>query len=71
MAPAVNILALTYTGVIFEEVSTTHYNNDSFYEDKAINNLDRSERKTAVDHWGRFQLEPKDAGGNTPAGSSG
>jgi len=51
------------TGVIFEEVSTTHYNNDSFYEDKAINKLERSERKTAVDHWGRFQL---DAATDTP-----
>jgi len=44
------------TGVIFEEVSTTHYNDDSFYEDKQINKLERSERKTVVDNWGRFQL---------------
>ena len=44
------------TGVIFEEVSTTHYNDDSFYEDKQINKLKRSERKTTVDNWGRFQL---------------
>jgi sialic acid synthase SpsE/D-lyxose ketol-isomerase len=46
------------TGVIFEEVSTTHYNNDSFYKDKAINQLKRTERKTVVDHWGRFQVQP-------------
>jgi len=46
----------TDAGVIFEEVSTTHYNEDSFYEDKRINKLSRSERKTEVDHWGRFQL---------------
>jgi len=46
----------TDTGVIFEEVSTTHYNDDSFYEDKRINRLERSQRKTAVDNWGRFQL---------------
>ncbi len=46
----------TDTGVIFEEVSTTHYNDDSFYEDKRINKLSRAERKTEVDHWGRFQL---------------
>ncbi len=46
----------TDTGVIFEEVSTTHYNNDSFYADKRINKLARSERKTMVDHWGRFQI---------------
>ncbi|MCZ6784305.1 MAG: N-acetylneuraminate synthase family protein [Proteobacteria bacterium] len=46
----------TETGVIFEEVSTTHYNDDSFYADKRINKLERHERKTVVDHWGRFQL---------------
>ncbi len=46
----------TKTGVIFEEVSTTHYNNDSFYEDQAINKLERHQRKTVVDNWGRFQL---------------
>ena len=46
----------TDNGVIFEEVSTTHYNNDSFYADKRINKLPRSERKTVVDHWGRFQI---------------
>jgi len=44
------------SGVIFEEVSTTHFNNDSFYEDKQINKLERAERKTVVDNWGRFQL---------------
>jgi N-acetylneuraminate synthase len=46
----------TDIGVIFEEVSTTHYNDDSFYEDKTINKMQRSERKTVVDNWGRFQL---------------
>jgi len=45
------------TGCVFEEVSTTHFNNDSVYRDAAINRLQRSERKTIVDHWGRFQLE--------------
>ncbi len=44
------------TGVIFEEVSTTHYSDDSIYEDQKINKLSREERKTQVDHWGRFQL---------------
>jgi sialic acid synthase SpsE/mannose-6-phosphate isomerase-like protein (cupin superfamily) len=44
------------TGVIFEEISTTHYNDDSFYEDKAINRKTREERKTAVNHWGRYQI---------------
>lgn len=45
----------TDTGCIFEEVSTTHYDNDSCYKDKAINRMSRSDRKTVVDHWGRFQ----------------
>lgn len=51
------------TGVVFEEVSTTLFNGDSFYEDKRINKLSRAERKTVVDHWGRFQLD----GAVTPA----
>ncbi len=46
----------TETGCVFEEVSTTHFNNDSVYRDPAINRMDRSDRKTTVDHWGRFQL---------------
>jgi N-acetylneuraminate synthase len=46
----------TEEGVIFEEISTTHYNSDSYYRDKRINRMAREERKTAVDHWGRFQL---------------
>ena len=35
-------------GCIFEEVSTTSYNNDSFYLDKTIKNKKRNERKTNV-----------------------
>jgi sialic acid synthase SpsE/D-lyxose ketol-isomerase len=46
----------TETGCVFEEVSTTHYNNDSTYRDPKIQKLERSERKTIVDHWGRMQL---------------
>lgn len=49
----------TDTGCVFEEVSTTHYNNDSTYKDANINKLQRHERKTVVDHWGRFQLPEK------------
>jgi len=45
------------TGVIFEEVSTTHHNDDSFYEDKLINERGRSFRKTVVKQWGRYQLD--------------
>lgn len=46
----------TDSGCVFEEVSTTHYNEDSVYRDPSINVLKRQERKTKVDHWGRFQL---------------
>ena len=44
-------------GCIFEEVSTTHFNEDSIYKDKSIQKLKRNERKTTVDHWGRFQMD--------------
>jgi N-acetylneuraminate synthase len=44
------------TGAIFEEVSTTHYNDDSYYADKTLNQVDRSYRKTVVRHWGRHQI---------------
>ena len=47
-------------GCIFEEVSTTHYNSDSVYKDKNIASLTRSQRKTTVDHWGRFQMTHND-----------
>jgi sialic acid synthase SpsE/quercetin dioxygenase-like cupin family protein len=46
----------TETGCVFEEVSTTHFANDSVYRDKAINMLTAAQRKTTVDHWGRFQI---------------
>jgi len=46
-------------GCIIEEVSTTHYNDDSVYNDKKINDLKRSERKTVVKNWGRFEIEEK------------
>jgi len=44
------------SGCIFEEVSTTHFNNDSVYKDSRISSLTREQRKTIVDHWGRFQM---------------
>jgi N-acetylneuraminate synthase len=46
----------TDTGCVFEELSTTHFANDSVYRDEAINSLTPAQRKTVVDHWGRFQL---------------
>lgn len=39
------------SGAIFEEISTTHIKNDSFYEDKKIDKLDPIERKTIIDNW--------------------
>ena len=47
----------TRTGVVFEEISTTHHNDDSVYQDPVIERLARAQRKTVVDHWGRFQLK--------------
>ena len=46
----------TTTGAIVEEISTTHFNDDSFYRDPEIQNKPRESRKTKVDHWGRFEL---------------
>ncbi len=45
----------TETGVIFEEISTTSLPNDSFYEDKTINQQGPA-RKTVVNQWGRYQI---------------
>ena len=36
-------------GAIFEEVSTTHYKNDSFYDDQEI--MESSDRKTEMTFW--------------------
>ena len=47
----------TDTGAVIEEVSTTHFHNDSVYKDKAIQDLSREDRKTVVDHWGRYQMQ--------------
>jgi N-acetylneuraminate synthase len=41
----------TSHGVIMEEISTTHYNDDSIYEDKNINQTKRSDRKTRIQNW--------------------
>lgn len=41
----------TLGGAIFEEVSTTHFNNDSYYEDKRIARLPRETRKTMIPNW--------------------
>ncbi len=41
----------TKTGVVFEEISTSHVKNDSYYEDDAINILDPLQRKTILKNW--------------------
>lgn len=38
-------------GAVFEEVSTTHIKNDSYYEDTEIRKLDPIERKTILKNW--------------------
>ena len=43
-------------GAIFEEVSTTHFNDDSYYADQRINKMARDERKTRLINWGRHQF---------------
>jgi N-acetylneuraminate synthase len=44
----------TLDGCVFEEISTTHINNDSFYEDPDIARLPRERRKTNVDSWREY-----------------
>jgi len=41
----------TINGAVFEEISTRHYSDDSFYDDKKISRLDPMERKTKLDSW--------------------
>jgi N-acetylneuraminate synthase len=47
----------TLHGAIFEEISTTHYNDDSFYEDERIARLSRETRKTVIPNW--YAIEKK------------
>ena len=47
----------TKTGAIFEEISTTHFNDDSLYEDPKIAKMPREERKTKLTNWGRHQFD--------------
>jgi N-acetylneuraminate synthase len=41
----------TQSGCIIEEISTTHYRNDSFYTDKNISEQDPMARKTMLDNF--------------------
>lgn len=43
-------------GCIFEEISSTSYKNDSFYQDQKIQSLKREQRKTTLKSWGRFEI---------------
>lgn len=43
-------------GAIFEEVSTTHYKDDSFYDDAEV--LNNKNRKTALTFWSDWLLKP-------------
>lgn len=43
-------------GCIFEEISTTSYSDDSFYQDPVIKKMTRNQRKTFVKSWGRFEI---------------
>ena len=49
----------TDEGCVFEEISTRHYDDDSYYKDKNINSMKTHERKTIVNHWGRYELPEK------------
>ncbi len=47
----------TEEGVIFEEISSTHQGEDSFYIDKSIAKMPREQRKTRLINWGRHQFD--------------
>jgi quercetin dioxygenase-like cupin family protein len=49
--PGVRHSFMSETGAIFEEVSTTHMRNDSFYTDQKIQSQDPMERKTVITDW--------------------
>lgn len=57
----------TETGSVFEEISTTIQKSDSIYRDANINKLTSAQRKTVVDHWGRFQLTDQLRNGTVPS----
>lgn len=47
----------TRSGVIFEEISTTSFNDDSFYIDRQTAKMNREDRKTRLVNWGRHQFD--------------
>lgn len=47
----------TEEGVIFEEISTKDWPDDSFYKDQTIAKMKKSNRKTYLQNWGRYQFD--------------
>jgi quercetin dioxygenase-like cupin family protein len=47
--PGVRHAFVSQTGCVIEEISTTHYVNDSFYTDESINQS--KHRKTLLTYW--------------------
>lgn len=41
----------TFEGCVIEEISSTSFEDDSFYEDPRVARIPRGSRKTKVDHW--------------------
>ena len=41
----------TNNGCIFEEISTTHFDDDSFYTNREISSIERNKRKTKLINW--------------------
>jgi len=46
-------------GAVIEEISTTHFSNDSVYEDPSIRSRPLADRKYRVKNWGRYELFDK------------
>jgi hypothetical protein len=47
--PGVRHAFRSATGAVVEEISSTHYKNDSFYTDESINQ--NSNRKSTLTYW--------------------
>ncbi len=45
-------------GAVFEEVSTTHFKDDSFYDDDAVNK--NTDRKANMTYWSDWMEDPRD-----------
>lgn len=49
--PGISHSFYSENGCVFEEISTTHHANDSYYEDEVITNKQLLDRKTFVTNW--------------------